>query len=110
MFVVRFYGLKTSNVRLQKPLFSKIHLHSHYAILLSGAILMFYMGFNPLSEHGYWLLEKILAFAAYLLLVSSALNSKKRKPIQWLSFFGAFGWLIYIAKLAMTKQAILFVG
>lgn len=110
MFILRFYWLKTGHSHFQKPVFKKIHLHSHYAIILLGAILMVYLGFNPVAESGYWLLEKILAFVAYLVMVSSALNIEKRKHIQWLTFFGSFGWLLYIAKLAVTKQAILLVG
>ena len=65
---------------------------------------------NPFAQHGLWLIEKLGAFVAYIVMVSVALDENKRKGMQVLAFIGAFGWLAYIAKLAISKQAILLVG
>jgi len=110
MFIVRFYWLKSNHKNAQKPVYRKIQMHSNLAVVLLGVALIAVTHFNPFTESGYWLLEKIFAFVAYFIMVNVALSDKSRPHIQWLTFIGAFAWLFYIAKLAFTKQAILFVG
>jgi uncharacterized membrane protein SirB2 len=110
IFILRFYWLKTDHINAQKPLFKKIHTHTHLAIILLGIALMGLAQWNPFALGGYWLGEKLVAFVAYFAMVQVALNPQTRKPIQWLTFIGAFGWLALIAKLAFTKQAIFLVG
>ncbi|MEI6897738.1 MAG: SirB2 family protein [Psychromonas sp.] len=110
LFLVNFYWLKTGHENAQKVIFKKALLHTHLAILLLGAALLWLLQLNPFAEHGYWVLEKIIAFGAYIAMVKNALNENKNTKIQIISFLGALGWLAYIGKLAMTKQAILLVG
>lgn len=110
LFILRFYWLKTGHANSQKVVFKKAHLHSNLTIILLGFILMGYLQINPFNEGAYWLLEKLMAFVAYFVMVQVALNEKTRSHIQWLTFLGAFGWLGFIAKLAISKQAILFLG
>jgi uncharacterized membrane protein SirB2 len=78
--------------------------------MLLGVVMAAFLQVNPFAESGYWLLEKILAFVVYLVMVHISLNEKTRPHMQWLTFVGAFGWLFLIAKVAFTKQAILLVG
>jgi len=110
LFVVNFYWLKTGHKNAQKPIFQKMMMHTHVAIFLLGASLLLFLQLNPFAEYGYWALEKMLGFVAYLVMVKSALNESKSTTIQVVSFLGAFGWLAYIGQLAITKQAILLVG
>ena len=110
LFIVSFYWLKTGHKNAHKVIFKKLLLHTHVAILLLGLLLIWVIQVNPFAEHGLWLIEKLGAFAAYIVMVSVALNEKSRKGMQFLAFIGAFGWLAYIAQLAMGKQAILLVG
>ena len=110
LFVINFYWLKTGHENAQKPIFKKMLLHTHLTILLLGVGLLGLLQLNPFTENGYWALEKIVAFAAYILMVKNALNEEKSTKLQVISFIGAFGWLVYLASLAMTKQAILLVG
>ncbi len=110
LFIVNFYWLKTDHKNAQKPVFQKILLHTHLTILLLGGMLIWYFQINPFAEYGYWVLEKLIAFVAYIVMVKSALSANRATKLQVISFIGAFGWLGYIAKLAMTKQAILLVG
>ena len=110
LFIVSFYWQKTGHKNAQKVIFKKILLHTHFTILLLGLILMWFVQINPFDNHGFWLIEKIGAFVAYLVMVSVALDKSKRKGMQFLAFIGAFGWLAYIGKLAISKQAILLVG
>ena len=110
LFVVNFYWLRTGHKNAQKAIFQKVMMHTHIAILLLGASLLLFLQLNPFAEHGYWALEKMLGFGAYIFMVKSALNESKKTTIQVISFIGAFGWLAYIGQLAITKQAILLVG
>ena len=110
MFIVRFYWLKSGSVNSQKQVYKKIHIHSNLAIVVIGVGLMILLQFNPFIESGYWLLEKIIAFVVYFFMVQTALNEDKKSPIQWLAFIGVFGWLAFIGKLAVTKQALFLVG
>ncbi|PKF60357.1 hypothetical protein CW745_15550 [Psychromonas sp. psych-6C06] len=110
LFILNFYWLKTGHKNAQKAVFQKILLHTHLTIILLGALLLWFLHINPFNEHGYWALEKIIAFGAYIAMVKSALSPNKATKLQVISFLGAFGWLAYIGKLAMTKQAILLVG
>jgi len=110
LFVVNFYWLKTGHKNAQKPIFQKAMTHTHMAIILLGGSLLLLLQVNPFSEYGYWALEKIIAFVAYIVMVKNALNENKTTTMQVISFLGAFGWLAYIGKLAISKQAILLVG
>lgn len=110
LFIMRFYWLKTDHKNAQKMIFKKLLLHTHITILLLGLLLMWLLHINPFADHGFWLLEKMGAFIAYILMVSVALNESKKSGMQFLAFLGAFGWLAYIANLAMTKQALLLIG
>jgi uncharacterized membrane protein SirB2 len=110
LFVVNFYWLKTGHKNAHKAIFQKILLHTHLSIILLGAALMWLLAINPFAEHNYWLLEKIIAFGAYIAMVKNSLNANKSTKLQAISFIGAFGWLAYIANLAITKQAILLIG
>lgn len=110
LFVINFYWLKSGHKNAQKAIYQKILLHIHLSIILLGAALMWLLNINPFTEQGYWLLEKIIAFGAYIAMVKNALNAEKSTKLQVISFIGAFGWLAYIVTLAISKQAILLVG
>ena len=43
-------------------------------------------------------------------MVKNALTENKPTKLQYISFLGALGWVGYIGKLAVSKQAILLVG
>lgn len=110
LFIVNFYWLKTNHKNAQKPVFKKILLHTHLTIFVLGAGLVLFLQINPFETHGYWVLEKAIAFGVYLLMVKNALTENKPTKLQYISFLGALGWVGYIAKLAISKQAILLVG
>ena len=110
LFVISFYWLKSGHINAQKVIFKKILLHTHLSILLLGLLLIWVLEINPFAQYGLWLSEKLGAFVAYMVMVSVALDPSKRKGMQVLAFVGAFGWLAYIVKLAISKQAILLIG
>ncbi|WP_028864587.1 SirB2 family protein [Psychromonas aquimarina] len=110
LFVLNFYWLRTKHANAEKAVFKKVLLHTNLTVLLLGAALTGLLQVNPLQEQNYWVLEKLGAFIAYVVMVHVALNEKTRTRMQFMTFIGAFGWVAYIAELAMTKQAILLVG
>lgn len=110
LFILRFYWLKRGSANANKVVFKKIHLHSNLTVILLGCILMGYLQINPFNENSFWLLEKLIAFGAYFMMVQVSLSEKTRPHMQWLTFIGAFGWLGFMGKLAVSKQAILLVG
>lgn len=110
MFILRFYWLKSGHKNAQKAVYKKIHIHSNVVIVVLGVSLMGLLHFNPFVAGGYWLLEKLIAFIAYFVMIQVSLKEETKSHIQWLTFIGAFGWLAFIAKLAITKQAIFLVG
>lgn len=110
MFILNFYWLKSGHENAQKAIYKKVFKHSHITAIALGFALAGLLRFNMFAESGFWLLEKLLAFVAYYIMAKAALNDKNRSHIQWVTFIGAFGWLAYIASLAVTKQAILIAG
>ena len=110
LFIFSFYRQQSGHKNAQKEIFKRLLLHTHLTILLLGLLLMWAEQINPFVPNGLWLIEKLGAFIAYLVMVSAALDENKRRGMQVLAFIGAFGWLAYIAKLAISKQAILLVG
>ena len=110
LLIARFYWMQTGHKNDQINIFKKITLHTNLTIILLGVILMGYLQINPFISNNYWLLEKMLGFAAFIVMVNVALNNEKMKGIQYLAFAGSLGWLAYIGQLAVSKQAILLVG
>lgn len=110
LFVVSFIRLKMNLNNGITLLMTKLLAVSHIAILVLGLSLLVIMKINPFQSEYYWVLEKIIAFGAYIAIVKVALNPKTEIKLQWLTFLGAFGWLAYIGKLAISHQAILLVA
>lgn len=109
-FIINFYWLKTNHKNAQKAVFKKILLHTHLTIFVLGLALLGFLQINPFVTSGYWALEKMIAFVVYIMMVRNALTENKPTKLQYISFIGALGWVAYIAKLAMSKEAILLAG
>jgi uncharacterized membrane protein SirB2 len=107
LFVVQFILMKLNKNPDLQTLLKRGLTFSHISILLIGFTLLWELSLNPISEPGYWALEKIIAFGAYIALVNISLTPKTAANLQILTFLGAFGWLAYIGKLAVSHQAIL---
>lgn len=110
LFVVSFIRLKMDLHEGITPLLQKLLTIANIVLVLLGLILMSLLQINPFERQNYWLLEKIVAVGFYIAMIKVALNIKSTKKLQYLTFLGAFGWLAYIGKLAVSHQAILLVG
>lgn len=73
-------------------------------LLLSGIALVF-QG-NWLSADSDWIVAKILALSVFISLGIVAM--RRAGNVRWLAFAGALICLFYIAKVAVSKQALFF--
>ncbi|RGP39345.1 hypothetical protein BPTFM16_03016 [Altererythrobacter insulae] len=76
-------------------------------LLIIGVVLAVKLSINPIEQ--LWLAEKILALFAYIFTGYYTLKLARNKPMQILGYLGAMGWVMLVIRLAMTREAILFV-
>ncbi|GLX79965.1 SirB family protein [Thalassotalea insulae] len=77
-------------------------------LLVLGVIMMVKLALNPFEQ--LWLGEKLLAVLAYIFTGYYTLKLARNRMMQILGYLGAIGWVLLIVRLAITKQALLFVG
>lgn len=103
LFLLRNAWRLTDSPMLKKK-WVKIVPHTNDAILLAAAIGMLVVAqLNPL-EHG-WLMAKILALLAYIVLGAIALKRGKTPLQRNLAFIAALAVFGYMLAVAVTKQA-----
>ncbi|MCJ2368195.1 SirB2 family protein [Aeromonas dhakensis] len=106
MFMLRFYWLQTGSSRAARTLRLSGWLNG--LVVLSGVLLCMVLDLNPLNNATPWLSEKLTAILVVAFLAMMALRLARSNGIRWFAFLGALGWLFFIAKLAVYKQASLF--
>lgn len=107
LFIYRFARLR---VRPEQPLAKalKILPHINDTVLLACAIgMLVLIGLNPLTTP--WLLAKIVALIAYILLGAICMRSLPGSRRQAISFIAAISVFAYILFVALSKQVLLFV-
>ncbi|WKC40872.1 SirB2 family protein [Shewanella algae] len=105
LFIVRFVlKLRQSAIMDKKLLKVGPHVIDTF-LLLSGLTLCFMIKQYPFVEP--WMTEKIGAVVAYILLGVMALKSNRNLIFRIFAFLGALGWVVYAAKLAHFKQAVI---
>lgn len=104
-FVVRFLLAWFDSALMQKKLFKVAPHILDTLLLLSAAGLMLTISQYPFVN--LWLTEKLLAVVAYIALGVMAFKGRT-KFLRLLCFFGALGWLVLAARLAITKTPVLF--
>ncbi|GGI72419.1 SirB2 family protein [Shewanella gelidii] len=104
-FIVRFVlHMRQAAVMERKVMKIAPHVIDTF-MLLSGLTLCFLILQYPFVDA--WLTEKIIGVAAYILLGVMAMHPNKNKLYKVFAFFGAMGWIVYIAKIAVFKTAVL---
>jgi len=105
-FIVRYIWLLKGSALLQKK-WVKILPHVVDTVLLGSAIaLCFILYLNPLVHA--WLWQKIVAVMLYIILGFFVLKSASSTGARWVGFVAALSCLMVAAKLAVTKQGLLF--
>lgn len=108
MFMLRFYWLQTGSSRAVSVRTLKMSGWLNGLVVLSGVLLCMVLDLNPLNNATPWLSEKLTAILVVAFLAMMALRLARSNGIRWFAFLGALGWLFFIAKLAVYKQASLF--
>ena len=108
MFMLRFYWVQTATGRAYSALVMKVSGWLNGLVVLSGVLLCMVLDLNPLNNATPWLSEKLTAILVVAFLAMMALRLARSNGIRWFAFLGALGWLFFIAKLAVYKQASLF--
>lgn len=108
MFMLRFYWVQTGSGRAYSGQIMKVSGWLNGLVVLSGVLLCMVLDLNPLNNAAPWLSEKLTAILVVAFLAMMALRLARNKGIRWFAFLGALGWLFFIAKLALQKQAGLF--
>jgi len=104
-FVVRFVLHLRQSALMGKKVFKVAPHVIDTFLLLSGLVLCFMIKQYPFVDP--WLTEKIGAVVAYIALGVIAIKANRNKLFKVFAFLGAIGWLVYAAKLAHFKQAVL---
>ncbi|MBL4828448.1 MAG: SirB2 family protein [Aliivibrio sp.] len=103
LFIFRYILLMSKSSLLEKK-FLKVAPHVIDTLLLgTGVVLIFLTGFYPFTPAGLWLTEKLTCVFAYIALGYVALHLGESRVFKGFAFFGALGWILMAAKLAVTK-------
>jgi uncharacterized membrane protein SirB2 len=103
LFLLRGAWRLTESPRLKQK-WVRIAPHTNDALLLASAIGMLIVArLNPL-DHG-WIMAKILALLAYIVLGTIALKRGKTPLQRNLAFIGALAVFAYMLAVAVSKQA-----
>ncbi|HAU4899070.1 TPA: SirB2 family protein [Aeromonas hydrophila] len=108
MFMLRFYWLQTGSNRAASARTLRLSSWLNGLVVLSGVLLCMVLDLNPLNNATPWLSEKLTAILVVAFLAMMALRLARSNGIRWFAFLGALGWVFFIAKLAVYKQASLF--
>ncbi|ELB2789918.1 SirB2 family protein [Aeromonas hydrophila] len=108
MFMLRFYWLQTGSSCAASARTLSLSGWLNGLVVLSGVLLCMVLDLNPLNNATPWLSEKLTAILVVAFLAMMALRLARSNGIRWFAFLGALGWVFFIAKLAVYKQASLF--
>ena len=108
MFMLRFYWAQTGSIFARNGRALQAGGWLNGLVVLSGVLLCMVLDLNPLNNGIPWLSEKLSAVLAVAFLGMMALRLARSNSIRWFAFLGALGWIFFIAKLAVLKQASLF--
>ncbi len=104
-FILRFIWLMTDSALLSRK-WARIAPHVlDTFLLLSGLLLCVAIAQYPGQVP--WLTEKMMALVAYIVLGVITFKLQRGKLFRLVAFFGALGWVYYMALLAHTKTPIL---
>lgn len=107
LFILRFVWSLRDSPMMQKK-WVKIVPHVIDTVLLASALtLCFIIVQYPFVDA--WLTEKVIGVVCYILMGLVALKWAKNNMTRWIGFVFALGCVVFSAKVAVFKQALLFV-
>jgi len=108
LFMFRFYWVQSGSGRAYSAPVLKVSGLLNGLVVISGVLLCMVLDLNPFNNGVPWLSEKLTAMLVLIFLAAMALRLAKSNLVRWCSFLGALGWVYFIAKLALLKQASMF--
>lgn len=106
LFTLRFYWTLAGSAQLEKK-WVKITPHIIDTLLLGlGVGLMMKLALNPFDQ--LWLGEKLIAVVAYIFTGYYTLKLARNRTMQVIGYLGAMGWILLVARLAMSKENLFF--
>ncbi|MFA0439352.1 hypothetical protein BCU70_22065 [Vibrio sp. 10N.286.49.C2] len=104
---VRFGLIMMNSPKVNHPFLKRFPHINDSLLLLSGIGLIMITGFIPFTDAAPWMTEKVTCILAYFALGFFALKLAKNNLLRICAFFGALGWLMMAAKIAMLKTPFL---
>ncbi|MFA0085254.1 SirB2 family protein [Vibrio sp. E150_011] len=104
---VRFGLIMMNSPKVNHPFLKRFPHINDSLLLLSGIGLIMITGFIPFTDAAPWMTEKVTCILAYFALGFFALKLAKNNLLRICAFFGALGWLMMAAKIAMFKTPFL---
>ncbi|KGJ91056.1 SirB2 family protein [Thalassotalea sp. ND16A] len=106
LFTFRFALLMTNPDKLKQK-WLKICPHVIDTLLFTlGIIMMVTYSLYPGQVD--WMTEKLVAVVAYIFTGYYTLKLARNNTMRVIGYLGAMGWVILVARIAMTKQNFLF--
>lgn len=105
-FLLVRFAMSLKPAALLQTTFFKIAPHVIDTLLLVSAIMLMV----TIKQYPFvtpWLTEKLLGVIAYIVLAVMAMKGRTT-AIRWFCLIGALGWLGLVARVAISKQPILF--
>lgn len=104
-YLIRFSGHLSQAAILQHKAFNVAPHVVNTFLILSGLSLCYIIHQYPISAP--WLTEKVIALCAYIFLAVLSIKSKRGKAFKILTCIGALSWVVFAAKMAYIKHALL---
>ncbi|MGF1751416.1 MULTISPECIES: SirB2 family protein [Vibrio] len=104
---VRFGLIMMNSSKVNHPFLKRFPHINDSLLLLSGIGLIMVTGFIPFTDAAPWMTEKVTCILAYFALAFFSLKLAKNNLLRVCAFFGALGWLMMAAKIAMLKTPFL---
>ncbi|WOH38761.1 SirB2 family protein [Thalassotalea fonticola] len=106
LFTFRFALLLTNPEKLKsKWLKISPHIIDTFLFVLGITMMIQYSLYPGQVE---WMTEKLVAVAAYIFTGYYTLKLARNNTMRIIGYLGAMGWVILVARIAMTKQNFLF--
>ncbi len=104
---VRYGLMMMDSEKVNHPFLKRFPHINDSLLLLSGFGLIAITGFVPFTPGFPWMTEKMACVMIYIALGFFTLKFARTKLLKSCAFFGALGWLIIAAKVAMLKTPLL---
>ncbi|MGF1759250.1 SirB2 family protein [Photobacterium sagamiensis] len=104
LFVLRFILISRKSGWAQHPVLKVLPHINDSMLLMSGMALIGITRFIPFTPAAPWLTVKLGCVIGYIFTGSFALKPSTSQWQRSVFFIGALGWVIFILKLAISKQ------